>query len=370
MIQGTVIKQHGTIDRPDVNYRKLEALNKSMIALFDTDPVKFFEQFKLGRSKKESKSTALSIGDLVDFYLLDCKGDEDIFNERFDEKFALFQGEKGGKQVFMLADELFEVGKQNMSDKGEITRPFDSMFTIAFARVQILGKYKNAKEEKALIDFNDNAFDYYQTLLDNIGKTVIDISLLDKAKRVATLLKEDEFTKDVFSEDDNLEYLPKFPIEWIYITKDNKQIKCKSEIDILKINHKELIINVLDLKTTFDNELFDYNYLKNSYYLQAAFYYLAVKYWAEKNGMEDYHIIPMEFIVGDTSANNRRPIRYTTDIYDLEAGLKGFTHNNQYYRGIHELIEEISWAEDNNMWNISKKVFDAKGILKLNLKYE
>src|SRR4029079_2847520 len=124
----------------------------------------------------------------------------------------------------------------------------------------------------------------------------------------------------------------------------------KSEIDILHIDHEKKIIYIKDLKTTYDNENFEYSYIKNSYYLQNAFYYLAVKYWAAQENL-DYDIVPMEFIVGDTSSNNRRPVRYTTSFADITSGLHGFTLRGNYYRGIHELVEEIEWCEKNNIWN-------------------
>lgn len=372
MIQGKTIKPHGEIVRKTVNYRTLDGLNCSMIKLFDTDPIKFFEIFKLGKEKKENKTTSLILGDLVDFYLLDCRGDWDEFNQRFDEKFALFEGKKGTGQVFILADLLFEVTQEN-TEGGVVQKSFDSLFSEAFRRVQQKDKYKGGTEEKAMRDFNDNGREYYDSLIENSGKIVIDVSLLDKAKKIADLLKEDEFTSEIFKDDDsNIEYFPKFTIEWKYkILKDiDKSIDCKSEIDILKIDHNKKIIYPKDLKTTFDNENFEYSYVKYRYDLQAAFYYLAVKYWAFHEGMGEYSVIPMEFIVGDTSSNNRRPVRYRLSMNDIERALKGYTLRGVKYKGLLEIVEEISWAENTGNWNVSKEVFDNQGILKLGLKYE
>ncbi len=369
MINGKVIKQHGEITRKEVNYRALDGLNCSMIKLFDTDPVKFFEQFKLGKPKKDKKTTSLIIGDLADFYLLDCKGDWDEFNQRFDEKFALFEGTKTSAQVFVLADTLFEITTDNTED-GIVQKSFASMFSEAFRRVQLDGKYKGGKEEKALEEFVTKGQDYYDTLIANIGKTVVDVSLLDKSKRVADILLEDSWTKDVFSdEDETIEYFPKFAIEWQYEEGD-KLIDCKSELDILKVDHSKKVIYPKDLKTAYDNEAFEYSYLKYRYDLQAAFYYLAVKHWAAAEGMTDYSVVPMEFIVGDTSANARRPVRYRLDMKDIQKAMAGFTLRGTKYKGLVELIKEISWAEDNNVWNCSKELFDNRGILKLGIQYD
>jgi len=370
MIKGIAIKERDIILRPEVNYREITALNCSMVKLFDTDPVKFFEQYKLGKKTERKKTTSLIIGDIADFYLLDCKGDENEFDIRHDEKFALFDGVKGSGQVFALADILFDVTKEYANDKNEITVAFDTRFSEAFQKVQLIGKYNGKTEDKALEDFYKNGYDYFQTLLDNLGKTVVDLSLIDKSKRVAKLLMDDPFTEDVFRDSPDCELFTKYPVEWVYTSRDGDNNVCKSEIDIMKIDHKKKVIYLKDLKTNYDNENFEYSYLKYRYDLQNAFYYLAVNYWKNENDMKDYIVTPMEFIVGDTSSNNRRPIRYQMTERDLDAALNGCYISGTYYKGLHQIIDEISWAETNNTWNCSRLAYENKGILTLNLKYD
>lgn len=371
MIKGNSIKERDTIIRPIVNYRHLPSLNCSMIKKFDKDPVIFYNEFilKKGR-KKEIKTASTIMGDVVDFYLLDCKGNEEEFDNRFEEKFSLYDGERGSGQVYDLADKVFEITKQSVNDEGEITLSFETRFTEAFNKMKILGKYSGKTEDKALEDFNKNGYDYFTCLMDNVGKVVVDVSLLDKSKRIANMLMEDEFSKDVFIDCEEEEYFPKFPIEWVYETELGKKVTCKSEIDILRINHTTKVIFLKDLKTHFDNENFEYSYLKYRYDIQGSFYYLAVKYWAKEEGMGDYVINPMEFIVGDTSVNNRRPIRYQTTDKDLMASLTGFKLGNNTYKGIHQLMNEIAWAEDTGNWNISRIAYENEGKMPLNLDYK
>lgn len=373
MVKGQLIQRKDPVQKPNVIYRQIDALNASMVRMFDTDPVKFYEIFKLGKKKKDLKSTAIIIGDLVDFYLLDCKGDESQFDQRFDERFALYENSKGSGQVFVLADKLFEITQEHVDETGEVVVDFSTRFTEALQRVQTAKdpKYKGRSEEYALKDFYDNGYAYFQTMLNNLGKTVVEVSILDKAKLVAQILLNDEFTQDVFAEDDEeTETFYKFPIEWEYKTRKGNYIKCKSELDILRISHFEKKIYLKDLKTTYDNEQFESSYIRNGYYIQSAFYYLAVEWWALQNNLEDYQIVPMEFIVGDTSANNRRPIRYETDIADVQFALNGFMLAGVEHKGIHALMEEISWAEESGVWNCSKTVMDNGGKVKLGLQYE
>lgn len=366
MIKGKVAKKKEETN----DYRKLDALNQTMIKLFDNDPVRFFEEFKLGKKRKDKKSVSLIIGDLVDFFLLTCKGDEEVFHNRFDEKFALFSGDKGTGQVYILADYLFELTERDRDEEtGKVKTSFETRFKEAVQKIQADGKYKGKTEDKILEDFEKNGYEYFEMLCNNLGKTVVDTSLVDKALVVGNKIKLDSFTEDIFNPPSSIEYLTHVPISWSYKIGEGA-ILCKSELDIILVDHKEKIIRPLDLKTTYDNESFDYAYIKNAYYLQNAFYREAVRNWAQKNDMEDYTIEPMSFVVGDTSSNNRRPLVYHTSPEDADKGMNGFNMRGNHYRGIKELIEEIAWCEQHDIWNCSKDSYDKAGQMTLTIKYE
>lgn len=374
MIKGKQLTERPALERSEVNYRKLEALNQSMLKVFDENPVQFYNEFKLGKKRKQKVNNSLIIGDLVDFFLLECGGMDEEFESRFDEKFALFQGSKGSGQVFLLADYLFEETENCTNEKGEITCSFMERFKIAYSRVRAEDKYKGDKNtlEKVLEDFEKNGKDYFQMRMDNVGKTVVDISLVDKARIVANGLTTDVFTADIFKDTGNpeIERFTHFPIEFKYPIMKGAFIACKAELDILHIDHKKKLIQPIDLKTTYDNESFDYMYIKNGYYIQNAFYWKAVSEWAKENDLADYTVNPMYFVVGDTSANNRRPLLYETTGRDVDGGIDGFELRGTKYRGVHELIMDIAWAETVDEWKCSKDAFDNKGRMKLNVRYD
>jgi len=370
MIKGKQIQPKAFNDKPNVNYRKLDALNQSMLKLFDNDPIKFFEEFKLGKKRKEKKNVALTIGDLVDFYLLECRGDEKEFEARFEEKFTLYDGVKGTGQVFLLADYIYEETEACMNDAGEVTCSFETRFAEAVRRVRAEDKYKGKDDEKILEDFLKNGKDYLDSRLKSIGKTVVDVPIMDKAKLVAEKLKKDEFTRAIFANHDENEFFTHFPIEFSYRLDEDRFIACKAELDMMLIDHDEKVIQPMDLKTTYDNESFDIMYMKNCYYLQNAFYWKAAREWANANDMKGYDVKPMKFVVGDTSANNRRPLVYETSIMDVQRGLKGFSRRGVEYRGVDTLIQDIAWAEENDEWSCSREAFNNKGQMTLNIGYD
>jgi hypothetical protein len=120
-----------------------------------------------------------------------------------------------------------------------------------------------------------------------------------------------------------------------------------------------------DLKCVYDNEGFAYNYLKRRYYVQNGWYWQAVKEWAKKEGLEKYTVMPMQFIVCDTSINQRRPLLFDTTEEHITEAFSGFTNNGRHYKGIFQLIDEITWANDTQIWNITKENYDNKNIITL-----
>lgn len=370
MIKGKQIQPRLVVDKPSVNYRELEALNQSMLKLFDEDPVKFFEEYKLGRKGKEKSSTTLDLGELVDFYLLECDGKDDEFQNRFDEKFVLFEDNKGSGQAFILADLIYDETLGCLDENGETTCTFQERFDAAVEKIRKMDKYKGKSSDDILKDFTSKALDYFEKKTENIGKKVVEVSLVDKAKNVGDRLKTDEFSRGYFLSEGEQELLKHYVIEWVHTTATGKKMKCKSELDMFLIDHDARTLQPLDLKTTYDNELFDYSYLKHGYYIQAAFYSRAIAHWASDNKLESYAVLPMIFIVGDTSANNRRPLVYHTSAKDLHKAWAGFSIRGTRYRGVNELLEDIGWAEESNEWRCSRDAYARKGQMKVNIDYD
>lgn len=351
--------------QPDVAYRKIDALNQSMIAVFDENPVQFYEEFILKNSRKDQKiSKEMIIGTLTDFYVLDCKGDEEKFNQEFENHFHLYDGVKGSKQVIILADYLFDITKRDRNEIGEATTSFTERFKEALEKIQKEKKYNNRTFEWALEDFNNGEGKiYFDKLIENMDKQVVDMFMLEKSKFLTNQALTDSFVSEIFQHHGEMEDLCKFAIEFDWL--GQYPIKCKVEVDKILIDHRKKIIYPKDIKCTFDNEMFEISYIKRKYYLQNAFYHLATSVWAEKNNMKDYHVEPMEFVVFDTSKNGRRPLRYQTTPKHLEEGMNGFTYRGYKNRGLKELINEISWASEMGVWNVSKTAYDNEGVIAL-----
>jgi hypothetical protein len=284
----------------------------------------------------------------------------------------LFDGNKGTGQAFLLADYIFQETLNSTNDSGIVTTSFVTRFTDAFTRIQGEGKYSKKTVEWAIEDFATSpAKDYFDKLLESVGKKVVDLKVVDRAKQLIRQLLSDPFTEDIFRGNDNKEMFTKFVIEWEYTTLLGDILKCKQEVDHLLIDHDKKEIIISDLKCNYDNELFEYSYLKYGYYIQNAFYHLGVKYWMKQEGLEEYTVVDgMRFIVADTSGNNRRPLIYWTTKNDLDKGLNGFWLKGQRYEGVYGLLESVNWAMAENIFNITKENYLNNGQCKINIQYE
>lgn len=349
-----------------IDYRKIEALNYSSLKLFDDSPLDYYRMIILKEKKEYNTNTALLIGSVVDFYLIDCNAVEEVFEDKFDTKFALYSGTKSTAQAFYLADILYKITVRDTQD-GICTTDFKTRFKEAMKIAQAEGKYKGKTEDKVLDDFNNTALSYYDELIQNADKQVVDIFILDKAKKIVEQLITHNFTYKLFQDKKSIERLNKVVIQFT-LEIDGIDISCKSEIDMIHIDHEHKIVRPYDLKTTYDNDNFEYNFVKNKYYLQMAFYYLSIRAWMQKDEkIKDYKLESMKFVVADTSKNNRYPLVYTTDDELLKKGLKGFNYKERYYKGVEQLLSEVAWAFNNNIWKCTKETYENNGTIKLTI---
>jgi len=141
----------------------------------------------------------------------------------------------------------------------------------------------------------------------------------------------------------------------------------KSMIDLVIIDHEEKTITPWDLKCVWNVEGFyeDY-YLYRRAYIQAYLYYMACIYFTLMNSEKytGYEVLPTKFIVCD-SINYYNPLIYTLSMGDMTDAVKGFEYKGRKYPGIYSIIEDLKFALDQNIWNISRENFLSKGIVNI-----
>lgn len=366
-------KSNIKVEQITTDYRANGRINQSLLKAFDKSRKDFYRQYVLKESKEEKTSYSMLLGSIVDFIVLECGADFQEFEQRLEEKFYLYDGVRGDGQMFDLVDMLFNITLRDRTEDGVSTSDFSARFSEAFDIIQAQGKFKGKTVVKAIELFTDSKeADYYKAKIDSIGKTVIDLRLLEKAKQIATKVISDVNVGGVFlrPSDDDFHVYTHLVIEWEYETLFGDIIECKQEVDKLDVNHKDKTVQPYDAKAVYDTEGFEYSYLKYGYYIQQAFYTLGIRQWMNENGMEDYTQLPFKFIVIDTSVDNMKPLLFVTDEEDFKQALTGFSINGRKYSGLRGLFEEINWALNTGIFDISKDNYDSNQIVDLNINYE
>lgn len=360
----------------DKDYRKLPRMSFSYVKDFDKDRIAFYKKHILGdRSGDEVMSTAMQLGTVVDCLLFSP-------NE-FDDRITVASCLAPTGQMGDFTTKLVEITIQSLDEDNVVTRDIKEMMEEAFNAV----KYNRKGEEVAFKkkDFaylcanflGSDAELYYKTCRSQFGKVVVDLNLLDAAKKTKEDLETCEWTKDIIG----AKSIPvgmigdlstKEPFETIYSLEVIDQLPLLFEVDgeLFKgmpdrviIDHLAKTITPYDLKISYTGEDFQYQYWKMKYYLQVASYYLGLHWYKthDRPELAEYEIPGIEFIVGSSTLNSN-PLLFSTNSLNINEGLYGFvTKSGQKYKGLYELVEEINWHKKNQLWRNSKEVYDQKG---------
>lgn len=342
-------------------YRALEVDSYSSIKDFIEDRKKYHKKWWLKEEVEEETSKFLNNGSMVDCLMYKP--------EEFDERFALSTVQAPTATMLDFVNALFKRTLECLNEEtGEITRDFEVISKEAYNDVKFdrngnIVAFKVQSYEKTMEKFiSSDAELYYRALRSNYGKTVVELSHVQTAEKTVAELKRNWVTREVMTRRENKRYdvYYQFPIIFEY-----KGYKLKALLDQLTVDHEEKLILPEDLKTCWDNEKeFQSNWFKYKYYIQAAVYWLAAKYWAEQEGWGNYTVKPMNFIVADSS-NYQNPLIYETDEENLKQGLEGFTLRGKYYPGVNRAIEDLTWHKESNIWGISRENFESKGRVKI-----
>lgn len=345
------------------DYRKLkERLSYSLIRKFDQDREAFYKECILGEKKIEKVSDSLVMGQLVHTLLS---------GEEFDIKFHIAQSRKPPGQMGELCDALYTRSLKSMNEFNEQQDSFKVIFSDAVQKVKYDYEgnevaFKKKDETKILEMFEGTDAElYYKEMLECIGKMIVSISVIEKAERLVQKLRENPVTEYYASNNikGNIETFSELPILF-----ELDGVPYKSLVDKLIVNHISRKIIIIDWKTSWDNESPEGSYTKHGYYIQAALYDSAVRKWATEHELSNYEVEPIKFIFVDTTGFNS-PVELQLTQDDINRANRGFKIRGFAYRGLNELQDDLAWHVSTGIWQSSKKLYENKGVHKLNLSY-
>lgn len=336
-------------------YRDLNLLSYSQLSGVDYSPA------SLLNTVRES-SEALTYGSAVDTLAFDGR-------EEFEKKFVVMNQEKPS---WMLEKVLKSLVQELFATHDELDGPISSDLNDYEDLILQMAKHheygKGWKSETIIRKTVEACGELFKHTIENIDKQALSLEQYENVENSVNTLYTHPFTKDSFVAEEGIEIFYQFPIVWEY-TSGDITFKCKSLLDILKIDHNEKKIYPIDLKTTGKSVLaFRESFIQWHYYIQAAFYTDAVKYLRDKlyPELSGYSVELFKFVV-ISSKRPIKPLTWLTTPKDISCGKYGGFINGENVKGYLQLASEMKWHIDNSSYDYPKEIYDSKGNVTLDV---
>lgn len=341
-------------------YRAILLDSSSSLKEFSMDRKKYYNKYYLGKNVEDKDSQAAIMGRLVETLLME----PDEFDKRFYMS-ACATSPTGNMVTFV--ENLYRETIDATDEFGNVTKTFEEISKAAFADCGYSGKGNGSYENIIKKFIGSDAEIYYNEIrkvrANNL--TVVTSQDVTHAENIVSELRNNFATKDIVNLVNSSRYSVYDQLQVEGYEVDGHLFK--SMMDKVIVDHEEKIIQPYDLKCTWSVENFyEEYYLYRRAYIQAYLYYYAAKHLTldENSELYGYTVKPIQFIVCD-STNYYNPLVYTLSDEDMKDAYEGFVHKGKTYPGVKYLIDEIKWAMDMNIWNISKSNYLKKGIVNI-----
>jgi hypothetical protein len=340
--------------KTEANYRAINLDSSSSLKEFSFDRKKYYKKYILGEKVEDDESSAATMGKLVETLLME----PDEFDNRFYMS-ACASAPTGLMLEFVEA--LYKYTKEATNEDGVVTRDF-----VDIAKDAYVDSGFKIKFDAVINKFNGSDAEVYYNEVRKVrakNLSVVTAQDVDNAEKVVEGLKTNFVTVDIV----NLVNSSRYSIYNQLQIEGYKYngLTFKSMLDKVVVNHEEKTIQVYDLKCVWAVEgFYEQYYLYRRAYIQAFLYIQGITDWAIQNDLSDYEILPMSFIVCD-STNYYNPLIYVVDVQDLLDAQNGFEHKGRTYPGVNEIVGDLKWAVDNDIWNISMKNYKNNGVVNI-----
>jgi len=345
------------VAKTEGTYRAVMLDSSSSLKDFATDRKKYYKKYILNEPGKEDDNQAILMGKIVETQLMEP--------DEIDNRFYLSSLSSAPTGLMLAFVEALYRETRDATDEntGKVTRSFLDISMDAYHA----SGFKITYDAVISKFMGSDAQLYYDEIRKVRTKNLIVVTAQDLAKgeQIVAELKNNNVTKKIVNLIDSQRYtiLDQYQVEDYEV--DGHRFK--SMLDKVIIDHDERTISIYDLKCVWAVEGFytEY-YLYRKTYLQAYLYWQAMLSVANDKTSPFYGYVVKypEFIVCD-STNYFNPLIYTLTEDDMMDAYNGFEHKERKYAGVKELIKDLTWALETNVWNISRVNYDNNGIVNI-----
>lgn len=342
--------------KTEKEYRAVQMDSSSSLKEFLLDRRKYYKKYVLNEKVEDSETKASVVGRVVETLLLEP--------EEFDNRFYMsvcLSAPTGLMLAFVEA--LYKNTSNATNELGEVTKSFEELSRDAYAESGFKIKY-----DAVIAKFQGSDAEIYYDEMRKVkskGLTVVTTEDVTNAERIVTELRTNFATSEIVNLVNSVKYSVHNQMQIEGYGVDGHLFK--SMMDKVIVDHEQRTIQVYDLKCVWAVEgFYEEYYLYRRAYIQAFLYYRAILSLTvnENSELFGYKVECPKFIVCD-STNYYNPLVYTLTGDDLLDAYEGFEYKGRTYPGVENLIKDLKWAQENNVWNISRENYINKGEVKL-----
>lgn len=342
--------------KTEKEYRAIQMDSSSSLKEFSVNRKKYQQKYILNEKTEEEETKASVVGRIVETLLLEP--------EEFDNRFYMsvcLSAPTGLMLAFVEA--LYKNTAAATNELGEVTKSFEDLSRDAYAESGFKIKY-----DAVIAKFQGSDAEIYYDELRKVrskGLTVVTTEDVTNSEKIVTELKTNFVTSNIINLVSSARYsvYNQFQIEGYEV--DGHLFK--SMMDKVIVDHEQRTVHIYDLKCVWAVEgFYEEYYLYRRAYIQAFLYYRAVGSLTSNQDSEfyGYTVFPPEFIVCD-STNYYNPLIYTLTTDDLVEAYDGFEYKGRKYPGVGQLIKDLEWAVENDVWNISRENYINNGVVNI-----
>jgi len=342
--------------KTEANYRAISLDSSSSLKDFSMDRKKYFKKYFLNEKIEEKDNHAANMGRIVETILMEP--------EEIDNKFYMSACASPPTGLMLeFVEALYRHTRDATDESGVVVKPMNELLEAAYKDSGFKIKYEAVVSKFV----GSDAEIYYNEIrkVRTLNLTVITSQDITNAEKIVEELRTNSATAHLVNLVNSVNYsvINQMQIENYEVDEH----RFKSMMDKVIINHQLKVIQVYDLKCTWSVENFyEEYYLYRRSYIQAYLYYKAAESLTKDEESEyyGYKVEHPQFIVCD-STNYYSPIVYTLSDEDMKEAYEGFVHKGRTYPGVKNLISDLKWALENNIWNISRVNYLSGGTINI-----
>ena len=345
------------------NYFERKAVSRSLLSELARHPQR--AKAMLEGTAYKVESDAITFGSMFDSLMFDTA-------QEFTSKYRVSQYENPWTDRRMNTGKFAYALEQIMQEilENDAIAELDTMITQAYTKSAI----KSPKVDDLITEFVEvGGRDWASEYMMSKTITLITQEQYNKAVAMKATLINNKYVGDMFVMDvpeshcimhDNIEIVYQMDIAF-----ELQGVECKALLDIVIIDHKTKMIQVIDLKTTssYDHNVMP-SFIKYGYDFQAAWYTIAMKALRKKEGpLHGYKVSSSFLFVFIDTVQGNEPVCVRMSETDLDVAINGGFKYNKKHKGAMEIFNDYIWHVNNDKWDYSKECYDNKGMLVTNI---